>query len=415
MTAPARIMRRLFPAGRGKYYRVLDVGCGVAPLLPQLLDQIGRNQLAYRGIDLSRASITEATRRHGGRKGVEFVVEDIFSLLGAEDLPWFNVVLVQDVVAELSRAAELCAGLSKLLTDDGVLYIRSPIDRAAGGATMNRATFDRRVVQPLKREALFEIHVFESQEGSESYINLLGHKRNSRQYERHHYAVGFDEGLSELGATLAKYETRVNHFGDEARTFRHEGYLASMSEDDFGATIECLQRAVDRTRPGKTVTYMKDKLNIQHRGMRFRLHQDATANWNHLIGPFEFVTFGVPLDAIPDASYGGTRLVVRQGYRPVLLECSETSAIDPVRLGTELGRKLQYLNCLAAPGTYYMYDQYILHDSTENLRDESRKVLFISCILTSDGDMYSRDFSRRNEHLLETRPGLDIKRYSGRS
>ncbi|CAN0527318.1 unnamed protein product, partial [Laminaria digitata] len=372
------------------YYRVLDLGCGRAPLLADLKEVAGENPFFYQGIDLSSTVVEEAAARFAGGAGdVEFSARDLLDLCGEEQLPWYNVVIARDVVEHLDDVEGLCELISRVLVNDGVFYIRTPLalNVATGSSEgFTKEHFDRAVLRSFERQTLFDLHLFESETGGIRHLNLVGHKRSITQFDRHHYAFGFDRGLSGLKALITPYVDRVNHFGDEHRTIRHEGYLASMTDQHFGTVMDCLQRAVDRIRPGKRVCYMKDKLNVQHRGMRFRLHQDATANWNEIIGPFEFVTFGVPLEPVLDAGYGGTRLVHEQGHSTSLLDCSSTSAIDPEAYSASVGRPTRYLNCLATPGTYYAYDQYVLHDSSENQRDDSRSVLFISCILTDDAD-----------------------------
>ncbi len=410
--------QRLIGAEAPKYYRVLDLGCGLAPLLPHLKECVGDNPFAYQGIDISKTLTADAANLHGDYDGTaEFVAKDVLDLNTEAELPWYNVVIAQDVIEQVDEVYELCNLIGKVLVNDGVFYIRTPlVSEGSDGPTrgFTREHFEHTVVRRFEGEMLYDLHLFESGTAASRYLNLFGSKRTCKQFAEYHQAFGYEPGLANLKALMAPYVDQVNHFGDHDRTIRHEGYLAAMTEEDFGTVMNCLQRAVHRIRPGKSVCYMKDKLNIQYEGMRFRLHQDATANWNQIIGPFEFITFGVPLEPVVDASYGGTRLVIEQDYSTGLLDCTPTSAIDVDKYGASIGRQIQYLNCLAAPGTYYAYDQYVLHDSSKNQRSDSRSVLFISCIVTDDGDIYSRSFSRRNEHLLETRPGLDVKRHAGR-
>ena len=413
---------RLIGRRDANYYRILDLGCGLAPLLPALRQRVGEHPIAYRGVDISAAAVEEARRLHGSAaEDIAFVTQDVLALGQQEQLPWYNVVVGQDLVEHLDEPEALCDLISKVLVNAGVFYLRARLagpdapDDALHGA-ITRSRFDAAVVRSFEREALYDLHVFESEGGDgQRYVHLFGHKKTAPHFERYHYAFGYEPQLGQLKDIITPYVDKVNHFGDQERTFRHEGYLSAMTEEHFGAVMASVQRAVDRFRPGRCATYMKDKLNIQHTGMRFRLHQDATAYWNQLIGPMEFVTLGVPLDPVLDASHGGTRIVLRQPYRPTLIECTASaSAVDPQHYGASIGQTLQYINCLAAPGTYYAYDQYVLHDSTANERPQSRHVLFITCVLTEHADVYSRSFARRLEPYLETRPGLDVKRHAGR-
>jgi hypothetical protein len=242
---------------------------------------------------------------------------------------------------------------------------------------------------------------------------VFGYKSTLRHFEKYHYAFGYEPALAHLKGLLALYVEKVSHYGDSTATFRHEGYLRAMSDEHFGMTMNVLCNIVTKLRPGRYPTYMKDKLNIQHRGGKFNLHQDATARWNERIGPFEFLTIGIPLDPVPDSSHGGTRIVVRQDYKPVLLDCSPSNVIDPETYGRISGKRLQYLDCVAVRGTYYAYDQYVLHDSSTNALDRERWVIFITCILSDQNNVYSRAFAQRAADLLVTRPGIDTVKRAG--
>ena len=54
--------------------------------------------------------------------------------------------------------------------------------------------------------------------------------------------------------------------------------------------------------------------------------------------------------------------------------------IDIDNLNTTLvdGKTLQFLNCLGRVGSYYMFDQWTLHDSLSNTSDKPRIVLFVT-------------------------------------
>jgi SAM-dependent methyltransferase len=427
--------QKLVSKDGANYYRILDIGCGLAPLLPYLKELIGSNPFSYRGIDASQAMIEEATRLHCCNGGdIKFRVEDATSLHDGEQLEWNNVVIVRDVIDLLVDVTALCDAISNALTNDGVFYISTRLDSKIishvsddfyvvedeGGSCrrrlFTRESFDKWVVSRFKRERAYNLHVFEStDDNGRRSLNLFGYKGTLQHFAKYHYAFGYDPALTSLKDLLALYTDQVTHFGDSARTFRHEGYLKAMNEEHFGTMMNVLYNAVNKIRPGKYPIYLKDKLNIQHWGARFSLHQDATAGWNERIGPFEFVTFGLPLEPVLDASYGGTRIVIRQNYTPSLIDGSENIAINPDDYSSAIGRTIQYLNCVAMPGTYYAYDQYVLHDSSANLQNRERSVLFVTCILSDYDDIYSRALSRQFAHLLETRPGLDTVRHGRRA
>jgi SAM-dependent methyltransferase len=401
------VAHKLLGKGGPAYFRILDVGCGLAPLLPHLRELIGGRPFAYRGIDTSEVAIGEARRLHGEAGDVMFRVQDATTLHDEEELEWCNIAIVQDVVDELADVTGICQLVAKALVNDGVLYLRARLD-----AEHTRERFEQRVVRLLERECTFNLHVYETTDASgRQSINLFGYKRSFQHFAKYHYAFGYDLAFVSLPELLALYLDKVVHFGDATRTSRQEGFLRAMSEEHFGTVMNALHDAVAKIRPGKYPLYLKDKLNIQNRGARFNMHQDATARWNDFIGPFEYITFGIPLQAVPGICYGGTRIVIRQDYDACVVPCSDTSVVDPEVYGASIGKKIQYINCVATRGTYYAYDQYILHGSSPNLQDRDRSVIFVTCILTDYNNIYSRAFARRFEELLETRPGKDIIRY----
>jgi len=428
--------QKLISKNSSNYYRILDIGCGLAPLLPYLKERIGSSPFSYRGIDASQAMAEEASKLHGSDDSdIQFSVGDATTLHEEEELEWYNVVIVQDVIDLLDDVTAICELISKTLTNEGVFYIRTCLDPqiishvsddffgveqpdgfSSRRRLFTRESFEALILRKFEREGMYNLHVFESADDSgRRFLNLFGHKSTLQQFAKYHYAFGYDQTLTNLKELLALYVDKTTHYGDSERTFRHEGYLRAMNEEHFGTVMKALHHAVNKIRPGKYPTYLKDKLNIQHLGAQFSLHQDATAGWNERIGPFEFITFGIPLEPVLDTSYGGTRLMIRQDYKPSLINCSKNFAIDPEEYSSTIGRKIQYLNCVAARGTYYVYDQYVLHASSINLLDRERSVLFVSCIISDCNNIYSRAFSRRFEDLLVTRPGRDTVKHGGRA
>ena len=426
--------QKLISNNGSNYYRILDIGCGLAPLLPYLKEMIGSSPFSYRGIDASQAMIEEATKLHGcDGSDIKFNVEDATSLHEGEQFEWNNVVIVQDVIDLLVDVTALCEHISKTLTNEGVFYISTRLDAkiishvsddfyiveeqngfSCRRRLFTRESFEKLVVRKFERDGTYNLHVFESTDDiGRKFLNVFGYKRTLQQFAKYHYAFGYDPALTNLKELLAFYTNKATHYGDSERTFRHEGYLRVMNEEHFGTMMNVLHNAVNKIRLGKYPLYLKDKLNIQHRGSKFNLHQDATAGWNERIGPFEFITFGIPLEPVLDASYGGTRIVIRQNYNSSLIDCNENSVVNPEEYYSAFGTKLQYLNCVAMRGTYYVYDQYVLHDSSANLQNRERSVLFVTCVLSDNSNIYSRALSRQFAHLLVTRPGLDTVRHAG--
>lgn len=416
--------------GLNNYYRILDIGCGLAPLLPYLKELIGDTPFSYRGVDTSQAMVEQAIKLHGCHdSNIKFSVEDATTLHQEEQLEWNNVIIVRDVIETNIDVTALCELISKTLINEGCFYIRTRLDAKIISQLsndmhiaeeqgeyrchiFNRESFEKLIVSRFKHEGTYSLHVFEdSDDSGRQFLNLFGYKHTFKQFAKYHYAFGYDSGLINLKELLALYTKKVTHYGDNRRTFRHEGYLKAMNEEHFGTMMNILHHAVNKIRPGKYPVYMKDKLNIQHPGQKFSLHQDATAGWNECIGPLEFITFGIPLEPIPDTSYGGTRIVIRQNYSSNLLNKSGKISVNPEDYNSAFGGQIQYLNCLAARGTYYVYDQYVLHDSSTNLLDRVRSVIFITCILSETDEIYSRTLCRRFEDLLVTRPRLDIVTY----
>jgi SAM-dependent methyltransferase len=430
------VAQRLIPEPGPNYYRILDIGCGIAPLLPHLKTRIGSNRFSYRGIDASQAIINKAKELHGDTgEDIDFNVLDAARLHEGAQLEWNNIIVVQDVIDLFDDVSEICEAISKTLINEGVFYIRTRlhtdsvahvggdiylIEDSAGKPCrrriFSRESLQRLVVSRFEREGTYSLQMFESTDSfGRKFLNVFGHKHTVQHFARYHYAFGYDPAFVNLKDLLAGYADEVTHYGDSARTFRHEGYLAAMTEEHFCLVMDVLRNAVHRIRPGKFPIYLKDKLNIQHLGARFIPHQDATAGWNERVGRFEFITFGLPLEPVLDASYGGTRIAIRQDYHPSIIDRNKPTVADSGANHSASPDGHQFLNCLATRGTYYVYDQYVVHDSSANLRDQDRSVLFVTCILGDHDDVYSRAVARQYAHLLVTRPGLDVVRREGRA
>ena len=102
---------------------VLDVGCGTGQLLAYLNPDKGL------GIDVSPAMVTEAARRFGDRKNLEFRV---WRAEEAGDLGQFEAVFSADVLEHVSDWRATVQSMVEALAPRGRLVLTTPNPRWAG-------------------------------------------------------------------------------------------------------------------------------------------------------------------------------------------------------------------------------------------------------------------------------------------
>lgn len=436
------------------YVRVLDVGCGLAPLLPPLLQQFRSRDAAcqfdYVGLD-NAPSMLAHNRAHckafqDGSTEISFQYVDVAALNTQSEFPWFNIVIVQSLVHLLDSATviELYKYISKCLSNDGVIYVSTAIDvdvvkRRSGDVCLVRksdtgALYERRLY--TQESFASELTVFEQERCYSIDVELQRDARNRRfliawlhksprlLYDRYHYSIGYDARLSELASLLygpgAGADSPPMEYVHDLQTMeviRREGFLLKLYEqqhDVFLRWMRLFQEILRPLLPNCTPIYLKDKLNANPLGWKFPLHQDASAGWNkrlaeHMPEP-NLVTIGLPLTRVSDSASGPTRIAIRQTYAPsIVAETNAAHSIDEEVYSAHLGKPLQHLLCYGVRGSYYLFDQYVLHDSAFNLHEQSRDVLFVTLALSIVPDDARLDSIALAKTFYESKGALDKK------
>jgi 2-aminoethylphosphonate dioxygenase len=135
---------------------------------------------------------------------------------------------------------------------------------------------------------------------------------------------------------------------------------------------------------GGPVVLFKDKINFKMPGgAGFKAHQDQQAGWS-VYAPL-FVTAMVTLDAA--TLENGCLEVVAGRHREGLIG----EQWKPLE---EHGLNLQAVP--TAPGDVIFFDSFVPHASKPNLTDSSRRILYITYNLASDGDHRARYFADKH-------------------
>ena len=135
---------------------------------------------------------------------------------------------------------------------------------------------------------------------------------------------------------------------------------------------------------GGPVVLFKDKINFKMPGgAGFKAHQDQQAGWS-VYGPL-FVTAMVTLDAA--TLENGCLEVVAGRHREGLIG----EQWKPLE---EQGLNLRPVP--TAPGDVIFFDSFVPHASKPNLTDSSRRILYITYNLASDGDHRARYFADKH-------------------
>ena len=244
----------------------------------------------------------------------------------------------------------------------------------------------------------------------------FGRKLNPLVYAKYHYALGFDARLVQLTETLA--DCRVKEYVHSVETMeviRREGHLLDLFTRDHTAFTEWMTLFRDllaQVLPNCTPLYLKDKLNANQPGWKFPLHQDASAGWNQRfrseLPDGNYVTVGIPLASVVAPEHGPTRIAIRQGYTDhVLPETQADHSLEAAMCERRFGKPLQYLLCYGVPGSYYLFDQYVLHDSAFNMQEQSRNVFFVTLALSNEPDDPRFDSIELAQKFYDSKSALD--------
>lgn len=250
------------------------------------------------------------------------------------------------------------------------------------------------------------------------FINVIGRKDTFKLYDQYRYSLGFDRRLIEIKKLLEKCNDPIEYVDnvETMQIIRKEGYLLDMFHNDHESYLyimNIIKDLIKQVRPDKYPVYLKDKLNMNRTGWKFKLHQDASAGWrdkNAELTDSDFVTIGIPMNKITDIDQGPTRIAIRQGLNTTLVpETNKDNTVNEELYNSRLGKSLQYLICYGVEGTYYLFDQFVLHDSSFNLKDQNRDVLFITVALVDEIDIHSMKNVEMAKLFYKNKKVLDKK------
>ncbi|AGE24465.1 hypothetical protein H045_01945 [Pseudomonas poae RE*1-1-14] len=181
-------------------------------------------------------------------------------------------------------------------------------------------------------------------------------------------------------------------------------YLAGSSLYYAQELVPCLAQLIEQ-HLGHSVNLFKDKCNFKHPGGgAFTPHQDITA-YRHFGTNYQ-VTAAVLLDAAVkengalevathwDMTPEGSQLVnTPRGILPQL-PCyqggTRNGDIDDL-----LCEGMSWQRIDAAPGDVILFDSYVPHRSSENRSSSTRRILFFTFNLSSEGDFYQHYYNTK--------------------
>ena len=407
------------------YFRILDIGCGIAPLLFTFNQMFPDCEIDYTGIDNSDGMLENAKLIHkynNPKLNVKFINRDITKLHEDENLLWYNIIICQNVIHLLlcdDDIANLLKFMSTSLANDGTFYISTRInvkivnnirDNVYMVMKNDKTMYQRRVFSEREFEKIitdgfsdkiYNFDFFKMADNTDAqFINVIGHKNTIGNYRENGFAFGFNDRFREIGTILKK---GLHEYTSDLNTFeinRIEGYLMNLSQKEFMEFMDCIAEIFRKTMPGRYPVYMKDKLNMNLPGWKFPLHQDASAGWNKRLDGREFVTIAFFLDETSDMISGPTRIAISMKHKKELHK--NTQSDNTVKHE----ERLQYLNCVGIPGSYYVFDQYIIHDSGMNNTNTKRNVFFVTfAAVYFKDDMYSLSLANL---FYDTKKSLDV-------
>lgn len=188
----------------------------------------------------------------------------------------------------------------------------------------------------------------------------------------------------------------VTEAGNAEQLCRIE-YLAGSSPYYAQELVPCLAQLIEQ-HLGHPVNLFKDKCNFKHPGGgAFTPHQDITA-YRHFASNYQ-VTAAVLLDAAVEENgaleiathwdltpKGATLVDTPRGILPQLP--SYQGGPRNGDIDDSLCASMRWQRIDAAPGDVILFDSYIPHRSSENRSSSTRRILFFTFNLASEGDFY---------------------------
>lgn len=175
--------------------RLLDIGCGAGDFMAAA-QSFG---YSVQGIDIS-----EASARICSSRGLDCIAGDVLNHEFGHD---FDVVVMWDVIAHLRSPAQFIAHVRELLSEDGILFIKTPI---TGDLTVG-------IAQALPRAA-----------GA-----LLGAPSHSQYFDRESLAALFERSAFQAEWMAARRARSKGHGGSFKRRVARQirGVIGSLSGD----------------------------------------------------------------------------------------------------------------------------------------------------------------------------------------
>lgn len=186
-------------------------------------------------------------------------------------------------------------------------------------------------------------------------------------------------------------------------------YLYENDLNEFKNIMTIFAKIITSIMPNKYPMYMKDKLNINYIGGKFKLHQDCAAGWKDKFGLYEYITIGIPIIDIISPMQGPTRICIRQGYNPEYALLTENDkTIKEEKINELLGRELQYLNIIGKKGNIFLFNDSVLHDSGTNIYSDERSIFFATFAIVDNKELlYSFDLA---DKFYNSKVALDKKK-----
>jgi hypothetical protein len=204
---------------------------------------------------------------------------------------------------------------------------------------------------------------------------------------------------------------KINEFINDLDTFktiRYEGILRALysleeHKNTFDKLINIINCMVKKIYPNKFWTLYKDKLNIisSKSEFCFKQHQDGCAKWNQrTLNEYDkFITIAFPFNDIYDQNQGSTNITIRSTYEEGISIYTNNEIVDNNK--NNENKTYQYLNCLTQLGSYYFFDEWVLHSSSKNTSDNDRLVFFVT-ICISETEINKDDIMKEYYNYLDT-------------
>lgn len=433
--------------------RILDIGCGLSPLLSIIRKKINKKIfISYTGIDSSFGMIKNASEinKSDDMTEIKYELLDVTNINTNIDLVWYNLIIVQSfvhLIFDKNDVIEICKYISKVISNNGLFYITTRTNvkiieclyddiflvEKIEGCNYKRRVFTEQsfndiIASTFINEGTYNLETFvRNDDIGGSYLVLLGIKDTLKLYQKYHYALGYNDKLKILCDLVNKYKNDAIEYVDSPKTMntiRYEGLLSQMCQtnhSDFTFSMNVINEIFSHVMPNKFPVYMKDKLNMNAYGWKFQLHQDGSTGWKNIAHYNTFVTIGILMHHVRDIYSGPTRIGIRPNYVSDILPYTKSdNTIDKDEINKQIGKPIQYLNCLGEIGCYYVFDQYVIHDSNINWWIQQRGVFFVTCAVSDcNDDLYKTHLSdmfykNKNKTILDKKMIASLKA-SGRT